>query len=167
MHCHSEICIAALKYVLPLRNRYFHSEICIATPKYVIQAECARSQTIIERFDVHYRPTNVQITVGNGFAVLIPSSCIACSYRLPPSIRTLPHIYGQSFEHAQNSCRAWINGRVPWDVFNNLGNTPSYILVGCALAHQKRGVLGAGTTRKRRVLGASTTRKRVNLELVL
>ena len=30
---------------------------------------------------------------------------------------------------------------------------------------QKRGVLGAGTTRKRGVLGTSTTRKRGNLEL--
>ena len=64
MYCHSEICIAALKYILPLWNMYCHSEICIATPKYVIQAACTRSQTITERVDVHHRPTNVQVTGG-------------------------------------------------------------------------------------------------------
>ena len=64
MYCSSEICTAALKYVLPLRNMYCHFEICIATPKYVIQAACTRSETITEGVDVHYRPTNAQVTGG-------------------------------------------------------------------------------------------------------
>ena len=80
MYCHFETCIATLKYVLPLRNMYYHSEICITTPKYVIQAACTRSQTITERVDVHYRPTNVQVTGSPSLyrphTVLLPSAAV-------------------------------------------------------------------------------------------
>ena len=85
----SEICIAALKYVLPLRNMYCHFEICIATPKYVIQVAFTRSQTITERVDVHYRTRTCRQWAGNGFSVLIPSSYHALTICRRPSAHDL------------------------------------------------------------------------------
>ena len=47
--CHSEICVATPKYILPLRNISCHSEIYLATPKYILPLRnmCCHSEICI------------------------------------------------------------------------------------------------------------------------
>ena len=126
---------------------YCHSEICIATPKYVIQAACTRSQTITERVDVHYCPTNGRVTCSSSLyrphTVLLPSAAV--------HPRTAKR--GQNFEHAQNSCRAWIDGGVRWTC-STVGKRPTVCLTVFRRLHQLFHTVANGESTRQSVTAA-------------
>ena len=109
----SEICNAALKYVLPLWNMYCLSEICIDTPKCVLtlrnmywHSEISYSDCMHTLANHHHavkyghRPTNGSITASYRPHVLLSSS-----YQ---GLTVCHHLYphpAKSFEHAQNFSR--------------------------------------------------------------
>ena len=133
MYCCSEICIAAPKYVLPLQKMYSHS-------KYGIQAAYTHSQTITDRPHIHYRPTN-------GHAMGSPSSYHALTVCRRPSA------HGQSFEHAQNSCRAWIDGGVLWTC-STVRIRPTMCLTMFRRLHQLFHTVAYGETTRQSVAAA-------------
>ena len=114
MYCHSEICIATPKYVLPLRNMYCHSEICYVGGMHTFANHNWEGR----------RPLSLHERVGNGFHVFISSSYRARTVCRRPSAHGQVEFYGQSFEYAQNSCRAWRDGGVPWTC-STVGKRPT------------------------------------------
>ena len=89
MYCRSEICIAALKYVLMHQNIYCHSEICYPDGMYTLANH---------HYTVQYghRPTNGSIT-----ALYWPTSSYLPHTGFSPCATACTHP-AKSFEYVQN-----------------------------------------------------------------